>query len=246
MSFHNWLQNLRSALARGRGQRHHRRSAAGGLRTATHRLHLEVLEDRCLLAFIAPVAYPVGTNPQAVATADFNNDGNLDLATANRDYASVSVLLGDGQSGFGAASHMAAGWNPTALAVGDFNNDGNLDLATIGNQLSVRLGNGDGTFQPPVNIGLLNTTPARLLSVAAADFNADGKVDLAVTAGDPIGSWPGGYEVLLGDGAGGFAVSDSDFEYGDHPRILAVADVNADGLPDLAVTGYHGSGTGSE
>ena len=49
MSFHSWLQNLRSALAPGRGQRHHRRR--GSLRAATHRLNLEVLEDRCLLSF---------------------------------------------------------------------------------------------------------------------------------------------------------------------------------------------------
>ena len=53
MSFHSWLQNLRSALAPGRGQRHHRRR--GSLRAATHRLNLEALEDRCLPAFLAPV-----------------------------------------------------------------------------------------------------------------------------------------------------------------------------------------------
>jgi Calx-beta domain/FG-GAP-like repeat/FG-GAP repeat len=235
MSFTSWLQNLRSALAPGRRQRHHGRR--GSLRAATHRPNLEVLEDRSLPSFSPAVSFPVGATPQVVRTADFNNDGRLDLATTN--YANyngtLSVLLGDGHGGFGAASHFAGGVDPTALAVGDFNNDGNLDLATIGNQLSVRLGNGDGTFQPPVNIGLLDT-PGLLVSVAAADFNADGKMDLAVTAGDPIGSWPGGYEVLLGDGAGGFAVSDSDFEFGGHPRILAVADLNADGMPDLAVT----------
>jgi hypothetical protein len=44
MSFHSWLQNLRSTLAPGRGQRHRRRR--GSLRAATHRLSVEVLEDR--------------------------------------------------------------------------------------------------------------------------------------------------------------------------------------------------------
>ena len=58
MSFPSWLQNLRSALAPGRGQRHHRRR--GSLRAATHRPNLEVLEDRRLLAFLAPVDYAVG------------------------------------------------------------------------------------------------------------------------------------------------------------------------------------------
>ena len=49
MSFPSWLQNLRSALAPGRGQRHHGRRASH--RAATHRPNLEVLEDRCLLSF---------------------------------------------------------------------------------------------------------------------------------------------------------------------------------------------------
>ncbi len=65
-----------------------------------------------------------------MVTADFNNDGHLDLATANAGDSTVSVLLGDGEGGFGAASHFAAGVGPRSLAVGDFNNDGNLDLAT--------------------------------------------------------------------------------------------------------------------
>ena len=49
----------------------------------------------------------------AIVSADFNNDGNLDLATANDGTynligGSISVLLGDGQGGFGAASHFVA------------------------------------------------------------------------------------------------------------------------------------------
>jgi hypothetical protein len=182
-----------------------------------------------LLTFLPAVDYPVGTYPQAVATADFNNDGNLDLVTANAGNNTVSVLLGDGQGGFGAASHFAA--TSYAFAVGDFNNDGNLDLATARSAgVSVRLGHGDGTFQPPVNTGLLD---AWRLSMAAADFNADGKMDLVVTSGDPIGSGEGRVELLLGDGAGGFAASDVYVEVG-HP-VLAVADLNADGMPDVAM-----------
>lgn len=253
MSFTSWLQNLRSALGSSRnaprdehGAHHAERDGyvkrrRGSLRAGTHRLNVEALEDRLTPSFSPAASFPVGTTPQVVRTADFNNDGRLDLATTNyaNDNGTLSVLLGDGQGGFGAASHFAGGVDTSALAVGDFNNDGNLDLVTLGNGLSLRLGNGDGAFQPPVNIGLQNT-PGWLLSVAAADFDADGKMDLAITAGDPIGNWPGGYEVLLGDGAGGFAVSDSDFEYGDHPRILAVADVNADGMPDMVMADWWG------
>ena len=77
MSFHSWLQNLRSALAPGRGQRHHRRR--GSLRAATHRLNLEVLEDRLTAQLHLGRRLPVGEGltpfSQGSATADFNGDG---------------------------------------------------------------------------------------------------------------------------------------------------------------------------
>ena len=91
MSFISWLQDLRSALALGRGQRHHVRR--GSRRAATHRLNFEALEDRCLLSFTPVVSFPVGMAPAAVVTADFNNDGSLDLATANSGGNTVSVPL---------------------------------------------------------------------------------------------------------------------------------------------------------
>ena len=159
-------------------------SRATGLAVEPRRIgyNLEVLEDRCLLSFSPVVSFPVGTGPQAVVTADFNNDGSLDLATANSGGNTVSVLLGDGLGGFGAASHFATGTGPRSMAVGDFNNDGNLDVATVNaaaaSSVSVLLGNGDGAFQPPVNTRAIEGWPK---SVAAADFNADGNTDLVYT-----------------------------------------------------------------
>src|SRR6476660_4685855 len=153
MSFNSWLQNLRSALAPGRGQRHHGRR--GSLRAATHRPNLEVLEDRCLLSFSPAVSFPAGINPQAVVTADFNGDGRLDLATANAGDNTVSVLLGNANGTFQPAQNSATGVYPQSLAVGDFNADGKLDLATANTgDVSVLLGNGNGTFQAPANIGI--------------------------------------------------------------------------------------------
>jgi hypothetical protein len=88
-----------------------------------------------------------------VVTADFNNDGHLDLATANAGANTVSVLLGDGQGGFDSARHFAVGgWSPLSLAAAEFNKDGNLDLATVTQGwVSVLLGNGDGTFRSVVS-----------------------------------------------------------------------------------------------
>src|SRR5262249_42142506 len=129
MSLHSWLHNLRSAPVTRGGRREPRHR--GSRRAATHRLHLDVLEDRCLLSFSPLTSFDVGTTPKAVVTADFNNDARLDLAATNED-GTVSVLMGDGQGGFGAANQLVALSIGRSLAVGDFNNDGNFDLATVG------------------------------------------------------------------------------------------------------------------
>ena len=202
---------------------------------------VESLGDRCLPSFGPAASFPVGANHQAVVTADFNNDGKLDLATANYDpttgSSSVSVLLGDGQGGFGAPWHSAGGASGGALAVGDFDNDGNLDLATTHNySVRVRLGNGDGTFQSPLAVPLQSpTTPA---SVGVADFNADQKMDLVVVAPLEMFSGTGGWiEVLLGDGAGAFPTSQLTEGSPASPSLLAIDDLNADGTLDVVVAG---------
>jgi hypothetical protein len=66
----------------------------------TFRPTVEELEGRLVLSFSSAGAVPVGTNPQTVATADFNRDGNQDFAVANPSSKTVSVRLGDGLGGF--------------------------------------------------------------------------------------------------------------------------------------------------
>src|SRR5262245_66110872 len=121
MSFHSWLRNLRSALAPGRGRRHPRRQ--GSRRAATHRPSLEILEDRSVPAFIAPVDYFVDNGTESVrdvVAADFNNDTVPDVAVVNFAYSTVSVLLGNGDGTLGARLTSATGVYPHSLAVGDF------------------------------------------------------------------------------------------------------------------------------
>ena len=77
MSFPSWLQNLLSAPAPRRGQDNHGQQVS--VRAATLRPSLEVLEDRSLPSFGLAGSFSVGTNPQAMVTADFNNDGLMDL-----------------------------------------------------------------------------------------------------------------------------------------------------------------------
>src|SRR5262249_10920758 len=66
----------------------------------------------------------VGISPMSVVVADFNEDGKPDIITSNFNSDDVSVLLGDGNGGFGEAVQFGTGFGPTSIAVGDFDKDG--------------------------------------------------------------------------------------------------------------------------
>jgi hypothetical protein len=174
----------------------------------------------------APVA--VGKGPRSIGSADFDHDGNADLAVANGDAKNLTILLGNGSGGFSAApgSPVAIGRSPEGLAIADLNNDRRIDLVVpaFPQRVAILLGDGSGRFAPaPGSPLVINQRGGPEATVA--DFNGDKKPDLAIWTVDPMR-----VEILLGDGAGRFR-SVSTFRAG----LKAVADFNGDDKPDLAV-----------
>jgi hypothetical protein len=186
--------------------------------------------------------FAAGGGPASVVMADFNHDGRADLAVANAA-GSISIFLGDGSGGFGAATNFAAGSVAVSVTVGNFNGDTYSngdpiwDLAVTdfpSGQVFVLLGNGDGTFRTgTTNSFAVGDQP---LLVAEADLNNDGKADLAVLDYSNGGE----VSVLLGNGDGTFNAA-THFGVGPSPAGFAVGDFNNDGKEDLAVAN-HGSG----
>jgi len=183
--------------------------------------------------FAAAKGYPVGTSPRGVAVGDFNGDGKLDVAVANTGSGNVSILLGNGDGTFQPAVNFSTGNNPTTVAVGDFNADGKLGLALfqpgangLAGNVSVLLGNGDGTFQRPKTLAL----DAGALVIGVADFNLDKKSDLAVLDNSHV-------DIYIGNGDGTFQPPKGTGVFGSGGgEGMVVADFNGDSKPDLALT----------
>jgi serine/threonine protein kinase len=195
--------------------------------------------------FTLQTRYAVGRMPYAVATGDFDGDGNIDLAVTSLADNSVSILRGNGDGTFQKAVPFATGARPHGIVAGDFNRDGKLDLAVANHEadtVSIHLGNGDGTFRPASTL----PTPNRPLGLALADFNGDGVPDLAVACTKSA------LAVFLGRGDGTFQQAFSTDLRGS-PISIAVGDLNGDGKLDLVVSGssndkltvYLGNGDGT-
>jgi len=187
----------------------------------------------------APAATPtitVGATPVAGVAGDWNGDGQQDLAIVNSGAGNVSILLGNGDGTFTPATTptVTVGSSPMAIAAGDFDRDGILDLAVANSgsgNVSILLGNGNGTFQPAANFGIAVTSPTPS-GIVVGDFNRDGRLDLAVT-----NSGEDKVSILLGDGAGSFDETffNSPFATGANPSAIVAGDFDRDGRLDVAV-----------
>ena len=172
----------------------------------------------------------IGKNCTSAVAGDFDGDGNMDLVLLRpgdpnlSDDGDVTIFLGNGDGTFHQGQVLTPGKNPSSLNSSiialDLNSDERLDLVVANSgdkSFSVLLGNGDGTFQPPVAYAV--TQPG---SVFPVDLTGNGKKDLAVFGGYVVSYW-------YGNGDGTFrSGSSSTNRYG-----ILVGDFNGDGIDDL-------------
>jgi hypothetical protein len=195
-------------------------------------------------SFAAQKTFATGSSPGGVAVADLNGDGRTDLAVANVNDNTVSVLLNTTAPGaispsFAVQETFATGTNPEFVAVADFNGDGKPDLVVTNandDNVSVLLNTtAAGASAPTFAAQETFFTGQGAASVAVADLNGDGKPDLIVA--DAISDL---ISVLLNTMAPGASIpsfsAQETFATGSEPFSVAVADFNGDGKPDLVVT----------
>ena len=171
-----------------------------------------------------------GAGPVFIAVADFDRNGIPDLAVANENGNTLTVLLGNGDGTFAPASSPATGNMPDALAAADFNGDGIPDLAVTdfsSDSITLLLGVGDGTFT------FKATIPAGSgpYAIVAGNFRGKGIMDLAVAHY----SQSSNVAILLGNGDGTFTQAASPAT-GSYSESIAVGDFNRNGVADLAVS----------
>ncbi|MGH9940447.1 MAG: FG-GAP-like repeat-containing protein [Blastocatellia bacterium] len=172
---------------------------------------------------------------RAVASGDFNGDGNVDLATSeiilNLPISRISLWFGDGQGGFENVINFQVNGAFLDLDTGDLNGDGRLDLvgssnAAFGPDAGViaLLGNGDGTFQLANSVP---TGPPTQFAIAVADLNGDGRADVAVT------NQPDRSVFVALSAADGKLGAPVKYQLTTAPFTIAAADFNGDGKNDL-------------
>ena len=204
-------------------------------------------------SFLPEQRFATGDTPRGIAIGDLNQDGNPDVATANRNADTLSILLGNGDGTFQATQNYPVGNEPQAVAIVDMNQDGLLDVVSanfgpffpspiLHGDLSVLLGNGDGSLQPEQRF----LVGRKLGALVVADFNADTIPDVITTNffSDDI-------SVVLGTGDGTFQLPlRTPVTLSIHGGAVAVSDLNDDTFPDVitndrdALAVHIGTGTG--
>ncbi len=195
--------------------------------------------------FRSAVSFGVGKIPLAVVAADMDGDGLLDLVLALSGADQVVVLKGEGTGLFKKLVSQGAGKGTTFLAVRDVNGDGWSDVVVVNSgrfgyyppfDLAVLLNDGQGGLLAPVAYEQDGRDGMFPTGVLVEDLTGDGKPDLAVTWSQPSWRSPNGLVSILKNIGNGKFVLEKELKPGFTLSAIQGADINHDGLVDLAVT----------
>jgi len=180
-------------------------------------------------------SYAVGNNPSFIIACSLNGDWKKDLAIANYDDNSVSILLGYGDGTFTPPQtfNAGSGSNPVSLGAVDVDKDGDLDLLVakeVGDTITILLNNKFGGFN--LSTKTISTTSPKFILVA--DFDYDKKQDFVVT--DTTGS-----VVTFFQSIGNYFATGVSSDAGSTPVAIAVGDLNGDDVIDVLVANQDSS-----
>jgi hypothetical protein len=190
--------------------------------------------------FAAPVRYPVGPDPWALAAGDLDRSGHVDLVVTTPratpgvpDSGEIAILRHDPShpGAFLAAQILATGGSGDAVAIGDVTGDGRADIVVADASVTdahviLFPQSATGAFSaPPVSLSLGANRGSN--DVTIHDMDGDGRADIVMAVSD-------GVAILYDNGAGSF-LSPVFVAAGINPQGIAVADVDGDGRPDMVV-----------
>lgn len=188
-------------------------------------------------SFTIKTSTMVDSSPFDIEAADYDRNGEIDLAVSLPDLNTVAIMSNDGQATFDQTEYYNAGLSPEFLTNVDLNNDGFMDIiaAEIENsQVSSLINNGDGSLASPV---IMNSV-YNIINLGAGDFDIDGYIDIVTCEKDLSNNYY--ISIYLNDGLGTMTL-DSTYTLEYNACNWAIFDFENDNDLDLLIISITGN-----